>query len=437
MSGLPSVAASRSTLADARPQVALGAGDRPGTARFALALVGFCTFLGFYASMPLLPLFEQVFGVSKGEAALTVSAPTIAVALASPFAGLFSRRFGYRRTILVSLLTLPIPMFLAATSPSIRVLVVWRFLHGLVLPGAYAVTLAYIASEWPPEGLGRAVSSFLTGNVLGGFSGRFVSGIAAEHLGSWRAPFVLLALITAVGAITAARLLPAGASRGARAGSERARPRDILGEPRLLATFAVGFMVLFSFIATFTYVTFYLSAPPFGLGTSALSYLFTVYLVGAVVTPLAGRWIDRVGSRLALTKALAGAIAGGAFTLLPSLPFVVAGLAIVSTAVFVTQAAATTYLRTAAPPRARSAASGLYVSLYYVGGSLGGVVPALAWRIGGWTGCVVLVGAVQVATIAVARHAWRPRAGDPEGRGGDPTGAEDAAWSTRPPTLPP
>lgn len=274
------------------------------------------------------------------------------------------------------------------------------------------VTLAYIASEWPADGLGQAMSSFLTGNVLGGFSGRFVSGIAAEHLGSWRAAFVVLGVVTVVGAVAAARLLPQGdGSTGPRSGIERARPRDVLGEPRLLATFAVGFMVLFSFIATFTYVTFHLSAPPFGLGTSALSYLFTVYLVGAVVTPFAGRWIDRVGSRLALTVALAGAVAGGALTLVPSLPFVVAGLAVVSTAIFVTQAASTTYLRTAAPPRAPSAASGLYVSLYYVGGSLGGAVPALAWRVGGWTACVLLIGAVQVATITVARRAWRPGAG--------------------------
>ena len=183
-------------------------------------------------------------------------------------------------------------------------------------------------------------------------------------------------------------------------------PRD-LAEPRLLATFAVGFMVLFTLVATFTYVTFHLSAPPFALGTSALSYLFTVYLVGAVVTPFAGRWIDRVGSRRAITLTLTAAVAGGALTLARSLPAVVAGLTVISTAVFVSQAATTTYLRTAAPARARGAASGLYVSLYYLGGAAGGVVPAAAWQVGGWPACVGLIALVQVATIAVARIAWR------------------------------
>ena len=382
--------------------------DRPGAALFAFGLAGFCSFLGFYASMPLLPLLETVFGVSKAEAALTVSAPTIAVALASPLTGLLARRFGWRRTVVASLLVLPLPMLLAATAPSVHALVAWRFLQGLAVPGIYAVVMGHLSEAWPPGGLGRAMSALVTGNVIGGFTGRLVSGVAADHLGGWRASFVVLAAVTVVAALAAARLLPRGGGLYAAGGAarERARPRD-LAEPRLLATFAVGFMVLFTLVATFTYVTFHLSAPPFALGTSALSYLFTVYLVGAVVTPFAGRWIDRVGSRRAITLTLTAAVAGGALTLARSLPAVVAGLTVISTAVFVSQAASTTYLRTAAPARARGAASGLYVSLYYLGGAAGGVVPAAAWHVGGWPACVGLIALVQVATIAVARIAWR------------------------------
>jgi predicted MFS family arabinose efflux permease len=385
--------------------------DRPGAALFAFALAGFCSFLGFYASMPLLPLLETVFGVSKAEAALTVSAPTIAVALASPLAGLAARRLGWRRTVVISLLVLPVPTLLAATSPSVHALVVWRFLQGLAVPGIYAVVMGHLSEAWPPGGLGRAMSALVTGNVIGGFTGRLLSGVAADHLGGWRASFVVLAAVTALAGLAAARLLPRGSAPAASGGParERARPRD-LTEPRLLATFAVGFMVLFTLVATFTYVTFHLSAPPFALGTSALSYLFTVYLVGAVVTPFAGRWIDRVGSRRAITLTLAAAVAGGALTLAHSLALVVAGLTVISTAVFASQAASTTYLRTAARARARGAASGLYVSLYYLGGAAGGVVPAAAWHLGGWPACVGLIALVQLATIAVARAAWRPAA---------------------------
>lgn len=392
--------------AEASPASAAG---RPGLALFAFSLAGFCSFLGFNATMPLLPLLRQVFGATRAEAALTVSAPAIAVALASPFIGLLTGRLGHRRIIVAALLVLPLPTALAATAPSLHALVVWRFLQGLAVPGIYAVTMAYLSSEWPAGGLGRAMSALVTGNVIGGFTGRFLSGVAADHLGGWRASFLLLGALTAIAAVTASRLLPADrrGAAGRAASRERARPRDVLGEPRLLATFAVGFMVLFSLTATFTYVTFHLSAPPFGLGTSALSYLFTVYLVGAVITPASGGWIDRVGSRHAITVALGAAVVGGALTLAPSLPLVIVGLTAISTAVFVSQSASTTFLRVAAPPRARGVASGLYVSIYYVGGAMGGVVPALAWRLGGWPACVTFIAAVQIATILVARRAWR------------------------------
>ncbi len=68
---------------------------------------------------------------------------------------------------------------------------------------------------------------------------------------------------------------------------------------QLVATYAIGFCILCAQIATFTYVTFHLAAPPFGLSTAALGWIFVTYLLGAVVTPVAGAWIDRYGLRTA------------------------------------------------------------------------------------------------------------------------------------------
>ena len=56
-----------------------------------------------------------------------------------------------------------------------------------------------------------------------------------------------------------------------------------LRNPKLLATYAVGFGVLFNFIATFTYVSFHLAAPP---------YNFSSTLLGAHLRHLSGRQRD-------------------------------------------------------------------------------------------------------------------------------------------------
>src|SRR5476649_528861 len=57
---------------------------------------------------------------------------------------------------------------------------------------------------------------------------------------------------------------------------------------QLVATYAVGFGVLFNFICTFTYVSFHLAAAPYNLSSSALGAIFVVYLVGAALSPWIG-----------------------------------------------------------------------------------------------------------------------------------------------------
>ncbi len=392
------------------PSASLDAQKRTDTASLiALGLAGLCTFLNVYATQPLLPLLEAALGAGKAQAAWTVSASTIGVALGSPFAGAVADRVGRRRLMVLSLFALAVPTALAATSRSVTALIAWRFAQGLVVPGVYAVAVSYITDVWQGRGVGRAMSALVTGNVLGGFLGRLVAGLCAESLG-WRWAFVLLGILTASGAVAASRWLPPEPPRTAPAARPLAALRALAKhlDARLAATFAVGFTVLFSLVSIFTYVTFHLSGPPFHLGTGALSSLFVVYLVGALVTPFAGRWIDRVGSRRALAASVGLALLGGLLTLLPSVLAVAAGLACCCTAAFASQAASTTYLQVAAPREVRSAASGVYVATYYLGGSAGGILPALAWHAGGWPACVGMAAAVELVTLALALRYWRP-----------------------------
>ena len=85
---------------------------------------------------------------------------------------------------------------------------------------------------------------------------------------------------------------------------------DHLRNRQLIATYSVGFNVLFSLVAVFTYITFRLAAPPYSLTPAQLSWLFVVYLVGLIVTPLAGVGISRAGSRTALISAVTASMIG-------------------------------------------------------------------------------------------------------------------------------
>ena len=177
----------------------------------------------------------------------------------------------------------------------------------------------------------------------------------------------MLGLLTALGGVAIWKWLPPGRhfSPG-RPGSPTLRPMlRHLRNPRLLATYAVAFCVMFTLLATFTYVNFYLAAPPFRLSTQALAFLFVVYLVGAVITPIASRTIDRLGHRLALILAFTGGIVGITLTLVHSLAAVVPGLAICCTGVFIANAAGSQLCGRSDPRSARGGGRALRDLLLY------------------------------------------------------------------------
>jgi YNFM family putative membrane transporter len=394
---------------------------------FAVVLAGFAAFLDLYATQPLLPLLARTFGASTFQVGLTVTAPTIAVAVAAPAVGRLADRVGLQRTILVSAALLTVTTALAATATSLPQLILWRLLQGVVTPGIFASTIAYIHEVWPAERAGRGTAAYMSGTVLGGFTGRATAGIVAAGA-TWHESFIALAILN--GAVAAALWLWLPGERSMREHATRPRePRPQVtgarrhGESslarlfvnrRLVATFGVGFCVLFTQVAMFTYVTFLLAAPPFSLTTVALGWLFVVYLVGAAVTPLSGAWVDRYGHRAGLATAMAVGGAGALMTLLPSLSFIVAGLTLCSTGVFIAQATTSGYIG-AVTTRDRALAVGVYSTFYYGGGSTGGVLPAMFWSRGGWSACVALVVAVQALGAAIAFTQWVPSKG-PLGR---------------------
>jgi predicted MFS family arabinose efflux permease len=176
---------------------------------------------------------------------------------------------------------------------------------------------------------------------------------------------------------------------------------------RLVATYSVGFIVLFSLVGVFTWITFHLSAPPYLLSTTALSYLFLVYLIGFVVTPAAGYVITKVGLRAGIGGAICCSMAGVLMTLAQPLAVVILGLVLLSSGVFIAQVASSSHLRVAAPAGARVKAAGLYLTCYYLGGTAGGVVPGIFWALGKWPACVGFILFTQAASLTIALLGWR------------------------------
>lgn len=380
----------------------------------AVAAAGAATFLNLYTPQAILPALAAEFGVGQAETGLAVTASLLAVALVAPFAGAISDVLGRRRLIVGASVAVIVPTLLVASAPSFTALLLWRFLQGLLLPFVFTVTVAYIGDECAGAAAIQAAGMYASGSVAGGFLGRFIAGVATDFAG-WRIGFAAVAAVTALAAAVIALTLPQERNfRPLRGGVQATLRgwREHVGNRRLWGCCAVGSGMLFSVVATFTFVNLRLAAAPFGLSPGALGSVFAVYLVGVVTTPMATRAAVHVGRvRTALLGATV-AVAGEVLTLAPSLPLIVLGLMAACAGLFAAQALALGYLGVAVP-RARSSAVGMYVAVYYVGGALGAVLPVPLWRAAGWPGCVVLIVAAIGGMAAAAALTFRDRPAPP------------------------
>lgn len=375
--------------------------------RLAVIAAGMCAFFNMYVTQALLPSLRPVFHASIAELSLTITVTTLAVALTAPFVGSLSDRYGRKRVLLFSLAGLSLTTLLAATAPNLIWLLFWRLLEGVFIPGVFTATVAYIGEEWPAAESPAVTALYVSGTVFGSFCGRFLAGIVTAHY-DWQIAFLTLGTINLLFLPLIGWALPA--SRGFRAAKSLRSSLSGLGSHlrnrKLLATYAIGFGILFSQVATFTYVNFHLAAPPFSLDLHQLSYIFCVFLIGMLVTPMAARLTGRLGQRRLFALAMILGSGGLLLTLRPSLIDIIIGLTLSSGGIFIAQSMATS-LVPAYAQRARSSAVGLYVMCYYLGGSVGSVMPSAIWHQAGWSGCVALVILVQLIIAVIGWRSWR------------------------------
>jgi predicted MFS family arabinose efflux permease len=372
-------------------------------------VIGFFAFLNVYSMQAVLPTVMRDFGATPLQAGATVGATVLAIALVSPFMGMLSDALGRKRILCSALFALCLPTALIALAPSLQAIVALRFLQGLAVPGIVVVLIAYLSEEFRDSGVARMTSTYVGGTVMGGFCGRFITGHVGELLG-WRAAFVVLAALNLLGALWVLWALPPSRhfvpNRNIR-GALQTLGRHLRNR-RFLAICALGFCVLFSLVGSFTYVNLYLAEPPFSLGTSGLANVFGVYLLGVVVTPMAGRFILRLGFLRSVLITLALSACGLLLTLLPLLPAVIAGLALSSCGVFICQSATISHIADNVT-EGRSLATGIYYLSYYAGGASGAWVAGLAFEGWHWGGSVLSIILFQALACAIALRFLQPQ----------------------------
>ncbi len=360
---------------------------------FTIGLTAFLTVVDLFATQAILPSLTQAYGVTPAAMGFAVNASTMGMAIGGLAVALFGSSIDRRLGILASLAVLSVPTALLATMPDLPIFTLLRVAQGLCMSTAFALTLAYLGENTSPADTASAFAAYITGNVASNLVGRMVAAGLVDHFGL-ATNFWVFAGLNLSGAVlvwfSVARMPPmprAGISRGSPLTSWLVH----LADPALRAAFLTGFVILFAFIGTFTYVNFVLTRPPFSIGMMMLGAVYFVFLPSVVTTPLAGKVAARYGTRPTLWASFATAAAGLPLLLSGQFGAVLLGLALVAVGTFFAQATATGFVGRAATTE-RGAASGLYLASYFLGGLVGSAVLGQVFDRLGWTATVIGIG---------------------------------------------
>lgn len=194
----------------------------------------FLTNIGFGVILPTLPFLSQYLGASSFEMGLAISVFSVASLFASSIWGAAADRIGRRPILIIGVVGYGLASALLAIAPNITVLLLFRFLSGVMVAAVFPSSLALV-SEWTtpeerPRILGYMGSVNGIGFICGPPVGAFLSIFGIQ------VPFVCVGLLAVINGLLALRFLPRAEKRKSDACEGNDGPKTSLSWRQRLAS---------------------------------------------------------------------------------------------------------------------------------------------------------------------------------------------------------
>mgnify|MGYP001025792711 CR=1 FL=1 len=372
--------------------------------RNCMFLSGLSVFAQLYLFQPMLSDLCAFFHTDLPGSSLAVSASTLGMA-----AGLFlfafkADAFVRERLMGISLVVSALLTIASAFITVFPLLLAVNFLKGMALSGVSAVALAYLTDEVDKSMIGLAISLYLSGNTIGGMSGR-VSGTLLAGWGGWQYAVAVIGGVSLVLGYFFIRRIPASRQSNVVAVSFREKigqMRTLLVRPQLLCMYLIAALSMGAFVSVYNYLSFLLESPAFGLPHQVVAMIFMMYTAGVAGSIVTGMLSDKYSPRLLLQGALLLMCIGLVLLLVMHLAMVILGLGLFTFAFFSAHTMASRIVSMNAP-FAKSSATSIYWLFYYAGSSLVGSLTGIVLTRYGWTAFVevLLILTGMALTVAV------------------------------------
>ena len=268
-----------------------------GRARLFVLLGGLTAFgpLSIDMYLPALPAIGRDLAASESMIQLTLTACLIGLAIGQVVAGPVSDALGRRRPLLIGVAGYVMASLLCAVAPTAAILVALRLLQGLTGAAGIVIARAIVRDLYSGSAAARYFSRLI---LIFGIAPILAPVVGAQILRftSWHGIFLVLALVTALLWLGAARALPetlpVERRRSGGFGDTVQTFRRLAADTQFIGYAVAGglaFGAMFAYIAGSPFVLqgiYYLSPQKFSLifGLNALGFVITSQINGSLVS---------------------------------------------------------------------------------------------------------------------------------------------------------
>lgn len=370
-----------------------------------MAVMAGFTVANLYYNQPLLELICHETGITQVEANLITVVTQIGYALGLLFVVPLADMVPVRRIVVLGMSVAAVSAVTIGLAGNVWVLWGASLTLGVssIMPQLFIpMASLYSQLENKSRNMGYVASGLITGIV----SARAVSGYVGDWLG-WRWMFFIVAFLMLVGLIVSLRMMPQVTLtfKGTYRQLMHTVGSIFMSHPRIRLYSLRPAMSFASMMSIWSCMAFHLAGSPFHAGSDAVGMLALCGVAGAIAASGIGKYIPRVGifrmsiigGNLQLMAWASAWFFGDTYTgLIVAIILADIGAQCLQLS---NQSGSLQQL-----PQATNRVNTIFMTIFFVGGSLGTFCSGLGWSMAGWQGVCFVGGFFASATLLLSAY---------------------------------
>lgn len=361
----------------------------PASLLWTLAIIAGISVANLYYNQPLLNRISRDLQTSEFTANLIAMITQIGYAIGLLFIIPLGDLFKRKTIILINFTVLVVSLLTIALTPYIHLILFASLLTGIcsVMPQIFIPIAAQFST---PETKGKNVGMIVSGLLTGILASRVVSGIIGKYLG-WRFIFFVAAGMMVICVIIIMRVLPDMPCnfKGRYSDLMKSLFSLVMEYPQLRISSLRAGIAFGSFLALWTSLAFKMEQAPFFAGNNIVGLLGLCGIAGALTASYIGNYVQVLGVKR-LNYIGCGLIFAAWFSLYSgqnSYVGIIIGIFIIDIGMQCIQLSNQTTIFSL-NPKAANRINTIFMTTYFIGGSIGTLLAGIFWHWFGWQGVV-------------------------------------------------